>query len=197
MMIRVNFVTKEYRAKLATQKYVSIAILILIVVAGVEYAGFMFFNQIIKNVQKQKEEKITQTNEVQNAINILLEEEKGIKDLSGEIKIIEDLFKQKNLRFSEILSAIKDSSQDKMWFTDFEYKDGKVKITGVAYDINQTTTAEINVFNFERSLKDSKKFADVKAMYMKDGEELGNRIKTFQYELVLKSEDMAEAGGTN
>ena len=67
-----------------------------------------------------------------------------------------------------MLYELKNGTPRRLWYTNLEYKEGKIILAGTAADNNKDgVTSEISVLTLEKNLRNSKLFKDVKAEYIK------------------------------
>ncbi len=182
----LNFLTKEYGFKLEAEKVVKIAGLALVVALVVEGGAYQYLKGEIKKQEKLKTEYNDKKLVAENKIKDLEKQVEGIPDLTKTITIFDDIFNQSRIRFSDMLYELKTGTPRRLWYTNLEYKEGKIILAGTAADNNKDgVTSEISVLTLEKNLRNSKLFKDVKAEYIKSSDELGNPVNTFQYELKI------------
>lgn len=193
----LNFLTKEYGFKLEAEKVAKTAGLALILVVGIEVGALQYLKTEIKKQEALKKEYNDKKVEAQNKINDLVKQVEGIPDLTKTITIFDDIFNQSRIRFSDMLYELKSGTPRRLWYTNLEYKEGKIILAGTAADNNKEgLTSEISVLTLEKNLRSSKLFKDVKASYIKSSDELGNPVNTFQYELKINQPSEAVTTGS-
>lgn len=203
MNINMNFLTHRFRMKLLRNQLMKIAgffLGIAAIVIGIAYVALdmtikTYDGKIATKVKaiKETEEKIAKVKQDTENLNV-----QGFKDV---LKIAEDLFTKKELRFSSLLYNVKENMPDKVWLKSLKYKDEMITIDGMAADAKDRN-AELVVLGMERKLVDSKTesgqsiFKNVKTEFIKDSEELGNDINTFKYTLQINYEEHTAAPST-
>ncbi len=194
--IELNFITKEYGFKLEAEKVIKIAGLAVLIIAGIEFGALQYLKGEIKKQEALKKEYNDKQTEAENKIKDLVKQVEGIPDLTKTITIFDDIFNQSRIRFSDMLYELKSGTPRRLWYTNLEYKEGKILLAGTAADNNKEgLTSEISVLTLEKNLRSSKLFKDVKAEYIKSSDELGNPVNTFQYELKINQPSEAVTTG--
>ena len=204
-MIDVNFITPEYKLKLFIYRMLQFTVLVMGLIIILEISGYLVVDKMAK--AKIGQIAVTTSSIQKTRVNkAKLEKEKQeIPDLSNKIQILEDLFLQENMRFSEILYSLKESTPSKIWYTDMRLQEGRILVKGYASDrwikidngrdkeptLKIDIPAEIAILNLGRNLKDSKKFESVETGYIINQVVLGNNVKGFQ----MSMEVSPDSGG--
>lgn len=186
-MLDVNFLTPEYKLKLKLEKLTKSILALFLVIFLLEFSGFMVFNGFIKNVEKKIAAEKVETGEFDKARDDYIAKSQSLPDLTNKIQIIEDIFAQQNLRFSEILYSINKRTPHNIWYTDMRYDKNIVNLKGVSYhNPLLNLSSEKNVYFLESSLNESGKYNDIKVDFIKLEQADGNKIDMFEMNLVLK-----------
>lgn len=179
MIISVNFVSKEYKNKVMNEKFAKIGIFAAVVVFAAIIGGMFYMDMMIKSAQAEIAAKETEIGKLDGEISEVKRKIAEVPDLSDKVNMLNDLFAQSNLRFSEILLNLMKNTPNSVWFNDFTYKDNNIALRGISM-------SEISAFEMERNLKDTGFFTTVMQDYIRDVEINKNKVKEFQYNCVLK-----------
>lgn len=179
MIINVNFVSKEYKNKVMNEKFAKLGIMAAIFIFAGIIGGIVYMDMMIKSARAETAGKEAEITKLDGEISEVKKKIAGVPDLSDKVNMLNDLFAQSNLRFSEILLNLMKNTPSSVWFNDFTYKDNNVSLRGVSM-------SEIAAFEMERNLKDTGFFTTVMQDYIRDVEINKNKVKEFQYNCVLK-----------
>lgn len=186
-MLDVNFLTPEYKMKLKLEKLTKSIMTLFLVIFLLEFSGFMVFNVIIKNVENKIAAEKVQTGEFDKSRKEYIAKSQALPDLTSKIQIIEDIFAQQNLRFSEILYSINERTPHNIWFTGLRYDNTNLNLKGVSYyNPLLNLSSEKNIYFLESNLNDSGKYDNIKVDFIKLEQDDGNKIDVFEMNLVLK-----------
>lgn len=187
MIITVNFISKEYKNKIMNEKFAQIGIAAAIVIFAAIIGGTIYMDMMIKKAKAEIVQKEEEIRGMDTEIQKVKKEISAIPDLSDKLNMLNDLFAQSNLRFSEILLNLMKNTPSTVWFNDFTYKEDKISMRGISM-------SEIAAFEMERNLKDTGFFTTVMQDYIRDIEINKNPVKEFQYNCVLK--DLRQLGNS-
>jgi len=188
-MIRVNFLSPEYRQKIFLRKFATFAALVVTIIVACMLITGLF-------LQAKITEKVAQREAIQNdivAIKTKAEEIKNatasIADLSNKIQILDDILNQKRYGFSEVLYRLQENVPEKIWLKSLTY-DGKVLIVNGIANSNpaKDLTAERNLLVFERNLRESPSYENIVPEYSKTIDMNGEELKEFRISITLINE---------
>jgi type IV pilus assembly protein PilN len=186
-MLEVNFLTQEYKLKLKLEKLFKNVLTVVLIIFLIEFSGFLVFKGLIKNV----EGKIAIEKKVKQNFNKTkteyVEKSKALPDLTNKIQIVEDIFAQQNLRFSEILYSINKKTPDNIWYTNLRYDKNVVSLKGVSYyNPLLNLSSEKNIYFLESSLNESGKYERIRVDFIKLEKQEENKVNKFEVNLQLK-----------
>lgn len=188
-MIRVNFLSPEYRQKIFLRKFATFAAFVVTMTVA-----FILIGGIV--LQTQITQKTVQRDMIQNEIVALKAKTEEIKnatasiaDLSNKIQILDDILNQKKYGFSEVLYRLQENVPDKVWLKSLAY-DGKVLTVNGLANSNEAKnlTAERNLLVFERNLRESPSYLSIVPEYSKTTEVNGEELKEFKITITLIGE---------
>ncbi len=188
-MIRVNFLSPEYRQKIFLRKFATFAAFVVTALVALILIGGAVLNGQINT-------KTAERDKIQNdivAIKAKAEEIKNatasIEDLSSKIQIIDDILNQKKYGFSEVLYRLQESVPDKVWLKTLTY-DGKTLVVNGLANENPAKglTAERNYLSFERNLRESPSYESILPEYSRAVEMNGVELKEFKLTITLVNE---------
>jgi Tfp pilus assembly protein PilN len=185
-MIRVNFLTHEYKSKLFFKKFARLSILLILFYIVVIFS----INTGINGMIDTKRENIAQANNVINKtkeeIKATKEEMNNIVDLSNKITILEDIMNQKEYGFSESLFQLQEKVPDKVWLTSLVYNGEELIVKGIAgSNRKEKLTSEKNLLLFEKRLKEAERYSNIVPEYARASEIRGSRVQEFQYTITI------------
>lgn len=186
-MIDINFLTPEYKFKLMFKNMGKFMILFLLIILGVLLSANIYLKEMLreKNIEITGiNAKIKKINEQTKSVKAKMKE---IPDLTNSIQIVEDIFSQENLRISEILFTMQEEIPSKVYLYSLTYDGENIRFNGKA-EINskEKRNSYENVFQFERNLKDSGKFVNIEADYIRMTGSGKNETSEFAYDMQLK-----------
>ncbi len=171
-MTRINLLPIRATKKKETAKQ-QLTILV-VVIAAVVVAGLAFYSVTLAKVSGTKAEIARSEAELQQ-LKVKIGEIDNIKKLQDEVKkkldILNKLRKEKSGPAIR-LAKLSDVTPDKLWLTNYAEKDGKVTISGLAYN-------EDLIAAFLRNLQGSGLFSSVELVVSEQKEEGGVKIKKF------------------
>ncbi len=186
-MYDINFLTPEYRERLKRNNLIRRCSLVLGVIFTAQlliFSGLFLWNRGIENdIQREKQEIVLKEGKIAQ----LEKEMSEIPDLTDKIAVIEDLFKNENLRISEVIQSLEDSVPTNLWFNRMNYEDGRIRISGVSYQNWELgLTSEENLYKFEKNLIESDLYKKIHHDFTRAGEQNTHKVNNFQFELELK-----------
>lgn len=171
-MTRINLLPIRATKKKETAKQ-QIMILIVAVVAVIA-AGLAFYTVTFAKVSGLKAEITSSEAELQQ-LKTKIGEIDNIKKLQDEVKkkldILNKLRKEKSGPAIR-LAKLSDVTPDKLWLTNYAEKEGKVTISGLAYN-------EDLIAAFLRNLQGSGLYSNVELVVSEQKEEGGVKVKKF------------------
>ncbi len=186
-MLDVNFLTPEYKRKLKLEKLTKNVLAVFLVIFLLEFSGFLVFKSVIKNVENSIAAEKMQIEDFNGEKDEYIAKSKALPDLTNKIQIIEDIFAQQNLRFSEILYGINERTPHNIWYTNLRYDNNGVNLKGVSYkNPLLNLSSEKNIYFLESNLNESGKYNDIKVDFIKLQQANGNKVDMFEMNLVLK-----------
>ena len=129
------------------------------------------------------------TSEKRSEVLVLNKKYKKIKfksdalpDLSDKIKVLEDIFENKEKRVSEIMYFLDQNMPESIWLTNLSYNGEEFIIEGYSFK-EYTESSEHVLYGFEKKLIGSEYFSTVILDNITEEELNGNSVKKFRYEL--------------
>lgn len=183
-MIDLNFITPEYKIKLLMKRLLQLSIMIVFLVLGIEVGVSQYLKSQVNSMKMEVKNIDKQINKFKKMNEDIGEKTKLIPDLTSKIQGFGDLLQEKGASFSDVLYILSQHTPKKVWYKKLFYQKNKIIINGLAAK-DSNNSAELNVFNLERSLKDSGSFLNVQADYITSSIEKENKVKSFQYSLTL------------
>jgi len=184
-MYDINFLTEEYKEKLNLENFGKNCLVGFMAGAMLLYG----ISHFIKKNHKRVRNNITRVNqEIANAEKKTKETEikiKEVPDFTNKISIIEDVFENKDLRFSEVFYSLKKNTPKNVWLSSLSYEDGKINIRGVAFE-NLELSAEKNAYEFEKRMLLSGSYTGVTLEKLTTAEKYGNKVVEFDYRMSLE-----------
>lgn len=188
-MIRVNFLSPEYRQKIFLRKFATFAAFVVTGLVALILIGGVFLKAEISSKISERDriqgDIVTiksKTEEIKNATT-------SIEDLSSKIQILDDILNQKKYGFSEVLYRLQENVPDKVWLRSLTY-DGKTLVVNGLANENPAKglSAERNYLSFERNLRESPSYESIVPEYSKAVEMNGVELKEFKLTITLVNE---------
>lgn len=188
-MIRVNFLTHEYRQKLFIRKFATFAALILSIVVAIILIVGVWLDMVIVDTTGERNKIISDIAMVKVKTEEIKKATASIEDLSNKIQIIEDILNQKKYGFSEVLFRLQENVPDKVWLKSLTY-DGKTLVINGNANSNKdkNLSAERNLLTFERNLRETPAYSNIVPEYSKAIDINGNEIKEFKIIITFMNE---------
>jgi len=188
-MIRVNFLSPEYRQKIFIRKFATFAAFVVTLIIAAVLLGGVFLNAQI--VEKTSQRDATQNDivEIKKKTEEIKSATASIEDLSNKIQILDDILNQKKYGFSEVLYRLQENVPDRVWLKSLTY-DGKIIVINGLANSNPAKglSAERNYLAFERNLRESPSYESIVPEYLKTTESNGDELKEFKVTVTLISE---------
>ncbi len=185
-MIRVNFITQEYKSKLFFSKFSKLSLLLILLFVAINLGANVGLNYVISkkndriNVVREDIRKVEDDTRAKEA------ETNNIEDLTNKIQILEDIRNQKKYGFSEVLFQLQENIPDKVWLTSLSYSGEKLIIKGKAGENRKKKlSAEKNLLLFERNLKSAEGYISITPEFSRAQEIKGSKVQEFQYTIIL------------
>jgi Tfp pilus assembly protein PilN len=187
-MIKVNFLTREYKSKIFFRKFITLsALLILIYILVIMLINTVINSQITK-LHKNRENIVKEIKTVQDNIVLKRKETESIEDLSNKTKILEDILNQRKHGFSDVLFQIQENLPENTWLTSLSYIDEVLVIKGMAgEDRKNKLSSEKNLLIFEKNMKEAEKYIEVIPNYYRAREDKGSVLQEFQYTIKVNN----------
>ena len=188
-MIRVNFLSPEYRQKIFLRKFATFAMLVVTLIVVSILAGGLVLAGQIDEKKAQRDAIINdiatikaKTEEIKNATA-------SIADLSNKIQILDDILNQKKYGFSEVLYRLQENIPEGVWLKNLKY-DGKILVLNGLANNNSAKglSADRNLLVFERNLRETPSYINIVPEYAKLTEVNGNELKEFKITITLANE---------
>lgn len=188
-MIRVNFLSPEYRQKIFLRKFATFAAFVVTALVALILVGGAVLNSQINT-------KTAERDRIQNdivAIKAKAEEIKNatasIEDLSSKIQIIDDILNQKKYGFSEVLYRLKETVPARVWLNTLTYDGQTIVLKGFANSNERKgLTAGQNYLSFERNLRESPSYDSIDSEYARTVEQNGEELREFKLTITLVNE---------
>jgi Tfp pilus assembly protein PilN len=185
-MNNMNFLTDKYKERLEIEnyfrKYFGIFIIILLVLYTISFGIKQIENSVQRKINIEKAD-IANSNERIKALKEMSSQE---TNLGVKIEIIEDIFRENNLRLSEILKTLAMNVPENVWLQSLVYQGGEIRIKGFAFSEGEIKGSEENTYHFEEKMLDSGLYESVSLNYLRKATKYGEKINEFEYILVLK-----------
>lgn len=187
-MIDINFLTPEYKFKLMFKNIAKIIVVATLVLASILISVNIYLNNIIKEKKSEiarLEKNIKTVNESTNGVRTKMKE---IPDLTNSIQIVEDIFSKENLRISEILFTLQEKIPLGVYLSSLTYDGENITFNGKA-EVNKKNKLNSyeNVFQLERNLKNSGKFKNIEADYIRMTGSGKDETSEFAYDMQLET----------
>lgn len=181
-MIRVNFLTAEYKTKIFFKKFAAFSVLLILIYVLVIMTVNTVLNSSINKINKERNNLNKEIQTIQESIVAKKKETNSIEDLTNKTKILEDILNQRKHGFSDVLFQIQENIPDNVWLTALSYSDQTLIIRGVAgEDRKNKLSSEKNLLQFERNMKNSLKYNVVTPNYYRAKLDKGSVFQEFQY----------------
>lgn len=189
MIIKVNFLSPEYKQKIFLRKFATFAALVVILIVISILAVNFVLNGKIEEKIKQRDDIVNQINEIKKETEKIKADTQSIEDLSNKIQILDDILNQKKYGFSEVLYRLQQNVPDKVWLKSLTY-DGKILVVQGYANNNPATglSAERNLLSFERNLRGTPSYSSIVPEYSKSIIQDGTELKEFKITITLISE---------
>lgn len=185
-MIRVNFITPEYKSKLFFAKFSRLSLLLILIFVAVNLGTNMGLNYIINSKNTKITNIRSEIAQVEKDTASKKEETNNIEDLTNKIQILEDIRNQKKYGFSEVLFQLQENIPEKVWLTSLSYSGDQLIIKGKAGENRKKKlSAEKNLLVFERNLKSAQGYLVVTPEFSRAQEIKGSKVQEFQYTIIL------------
>lgn len=188
-MIRVNFLSPEYRQKIFLRKFATFGAFVVTLIMAILIVGGIF-------LKMQITEKTAQLGMIENDVVSIKKKTEEIKsatasieDLSNKIQILDDILNQKKYGFSEVLYRLQENVPDRVWLKSLTY-DGKTIVVNGLANANpaKNLSSERNYLAFERNLRESPSYDTVVPEYLKTTVINGEELKEFKLTITLINE---------
>ena len=188
-MIKVNFLTHEYKSKIFFKKFITLSVLLVLVYVLVIMLVNMVINSQITKLHNNRENIVKEIKIVQENTVLKRKETEGIEDLTNKTKILEDILNQRKHGFSDILFQIQENLPENVWLTSLSYIDEVLVIKGMAgEDRKNKLSSEKNLLVFEKNMKEADKYIEVIPNYYRATEDKGSVLQEFQYTIKVNNE---------
>ncbi len=185
-MIRVNFLTQEYKSKLFFSKFSKLSLSLILIFVAINLGANLSLDYVINRKNDKISSIRTEISQVEKDTKAKKAETNNIEDLTNKIQILEDIRNQKKYGFSEVLFQLQETIPDKVWLTSLSYSGDKLIIKGKSGENRRKKlSAEKNLLLFERNLKTAQGYAIVVPEYSRAQEIKGSKVQEFQYIITL------------
>lgn len=185
-MIRVNFLTQEYKSKIFLKKFATISILLILLYIVSIMSINTIINSRINSLKSNRNLIISQINELEKNIIDKINETNSIEDLTNKTQILEDILNQREYGFSDLIFQLRETMPSNVWLTNFSYSKDIITIRGFAEANPRSRISSLkNLLQFERNLKENERYSEIISDYIKASELSGSTLQEFQYRIFL------------
>jgi|GEM_PF-4609621 len=185
-MIKVNFLTQEYKSKIFLKKFATVSILLILLYVVSIMAIYTVINGRIDSLNSKRNGLVADIKKVKDNIVAKKNETNSIEDLTNKTKILEDILNQREYGFSDVLFQLRETIPSNVWLTNFSYSKDTITIKGFAEaNPKEKISSGKNLLKFERNLKENTRYSSIISEYIKANNISGSTLQEFQYKIVL------------
>lgn len=187
-MIRVNFLSVEYRQKIFLRKFATFAGLVLtLIVVSIMAVGLVLDDKITKKIA-DRDALLNDIMAIKAKTVDIKKSTESILDLSNKIQIIDDILNQKKYGFSEVIYRLQQNVPEGVSLKSLTYDGTNLVINGVATEnSSKGLSAERNLLSFERNLRDTPSYYNIIPEYSKAVNN-GEDMREFKMTITLINE---------